>query len=95
MLIKNFNLNLIFNSYYFSFQTWMLNKIRYGDGQSHDNQLENGANGNDSSELHAILTPTDLGVCLLRDSPYRILRVSCLAFPFFFFFNFSSIILIC
>lgn len=53
----------------------MLNKIRFGDGQSQDNQIENGVNGNDNSELHAILTPADLGVCLLRDSPYRILRV--------------------
>lgn len=56
----------------------MLNKIRYGDGSlAQDIQLESGMNGNENSELQAILTPSDLGVCLLRDSPYRILRVSC------------------
>lgn len=56
----------------------MLTRFRIGGGNAvGGDQIENGQTGNDGSELQAILTAqADLGVCLLRDSPFRILRVS-------------------
>lgn len=55
------------------------------DGSS-NNQMETAAGGGGAStgpennELTAILSPSSPEICLLRDSPFRILRVSAAAY---------------
>lgn len=60
-------------------QEWLASSVKLPKSFRQTAPLENGHTSPtiDTNELKAILADqTDLGVCLLRDSPYRILRVS-------------------
>lgn len=60
-------------------QEWLASSVKLPKSLRQTAPLENGHASPtiDTNELKAILADQpDLGVCLLRDSPYRILRVS-------------------
>ncbi|XP_052892549.1 transient receptor potential cation channel subfamily A member 1 [Anopheles moucheti] len=60
-----------------AFKNWLLSRLKLPTGHGIQNTKVHQLNAHDTNELQAILTqPADAEVCLLSDSPYRILRAA-------------------
>uniref|UniRef100_A0A182TCG0 Uncharacterized protein n=1 Tax=Anopheles maculatus TaxID=74869 RepID=A0A182TCG0_9DIPT len=59
-----------------AFKNWLLSRLKLPTGHGIQSTKVNQINAHDNNELQAILTqPAEAEVCLLSDSPYRILRL--------------------
>uniref|UniRef100_A0AAG5D4F5 Uncharacterized protein n=1 Tax=Anopheles atroparvus TaxID=41427 RepID=A0AAG5D4F5_ANOAO len=60
-----------------AFKSWLLSRLKLPSSHGIPNSKGNQIHAHDTNELQAILTqPAEAEVCLLSDSPYRILRAA-------------------